>query len=146
MLRLVRSSRFDVLLSIAEGLRRARIGSPEADRTIHAALDRNGKPLPYTQDEASARSALPDGFEHRLIAKRAGQVYAACRRAGLLEGRWHPHYGQWGMTYPLALCGAAMQAHAAAAVATGRERRTLSLPVEHEDSPGNDVQDGTAGL
>lgn len=127
MPRLVSSSRFDVLLSIAEGLRRARVGSPEADKTIHAALDRNGRPLPYTQDEASARSALPDGFEHRLIAKRAGQVYAACRRMGLYEGRWHPHYGQWGMTYPLALCGAAMQAHAAAVITAGGEQHTSSL-------------------
>jgi hypothetical protein len=41
------------------------------------------------------------------------QVYAACRRSGL-DGEWpYPHYGLWGRTLPLAICGAVMRAYAA---------------------------------
>lgn len=100
------------LLRIADRLAQVEAGSVEADQAIHQALGRTGTVLPYTTDEAAARSLLPDGFEWLDPVYSAEAVYAACRRSGTIDGLPHPHHGQWGRTALLAACGAAMRAYA----------------------------------
>jgi hypothetical protein len=99
-------------LAIADRLRRLAAGSAEADSYIHRTLGRAGPPLPYTRDEAAALALLPDGFEADWPTSIAGEVYAAVWRKGLLDGLPYSHHGQCGATRALALCGAAMRAHA----------------------------------
>jgi hypothetical protein len=103
---------FDRLIRIADRLAKVKAGSEVADRTIHGSLGRLGPVLPYTTDEAVARSLLPPGFEWMATIHAAGCVYASCRRAGF-DGEWpHPHHGQWSATLPLAMCGAVLRAWA----------------------------------
>ena len=61
--------------------------------------------LPYTREEAAARTLLPDGFEWMDgPVYSARTVYVACRRSRVGgDGFPHTHYGQWGRTLPLAL-------------------------------------------
>jgi hypothetical protein len=100
---------FDRLIRVASRLGKGLAGSAKADRIIHDALGRAGPVLPYTTDEGTARSLLPPDFEWLAITYAAGCIYAPCRRAGLDGELPHPHYGQWGQTLPLSLCGAAMR-------------------------------------
>jgi hypothetical protein len=67
---------------------------------------------PYTHEVWAARDLLPAGFEWLPSTYSSGAVYAACRRSGTKGGWLHPHYGQWGRTVPLALCGAILRARA----------------------------------
>jgi hypothetical protein len=99
-------------LAIADRLRRLTAGSAEADSYIHRALGRAGPVLPYTSNEAAALALLPPDFEADWPTTGGGEVYAAVWRRGLLDGLPYPHHGQWGATRALALCGAAMRAHA----------------------------------
>jgi hypothetical protein len=108
-----RVTAFERFIRIAERLNQVEAGSPEADRTIHQALDRGGPPVPYTTEEEAARGLLPVGFEWLPNIPGAGTIYAACRRSGMDGDLPHPHHGQWSATLPLAMCGAAMRAHAA---------------------------------
>jgi hypothetical protein len=71
--------------------------------------------MPYTRNEAAARSLLPAGFEWLPFTYSGSTVYAACRRSGMDGEHRHPPHGQWGATLPLAMCGAAMRARAALA-------------------------------
>ena len=105
-------TRYDRLLRIADRLRRLTAGSAAADSYIHRALGRDGPAPPYTSDEAAALALVPVGFEADWPTSIAGEVYAAVWRKGLLDRLPHPHHGQWGTTRALALCGAAMRAHA----------------------------------
>jgi hypothetical protein len=110
----------DRFLAIAGRLRRLTAGSPVADAYIHRALGRDGPAPPYTRSEAAALALLPDGFEADWPTTIAGEVYAAVWRSGIgPDGLPHPHHGQWGATRALALCGAAMRAHACLAKAAG---------------------------
>src|SRR3712207_1647184 len=104
--------RHDRLIRLASRLGQVPIGSSKADRAIHDALDRAGPVLPYTRDEAAARSLLPVGFEWMSNTYTASSVYAPCRRSGLDGGLPYPHHGQWSVTLPLSLCGAALRAWA----------------------------------
>jgi hypothetical protein len=70
------------LLRLADQLGKVTTGSPEADRTIHDALDQTGEPLAYTRDTQAVRTLLPAEFKERPSVGGAGQVYAACRRIG----------------------------------------------------------------
>jgi hypothetical protein len=80
---------------------------------VHAAIGRAGVVLPYTRNEASARGLLPDDFEWMDPTYSGGTVYAACRRSGTgADGFPYLHYGQWGRTLPLAMCGAVVRAYA----------------------------------
>ncbi len=98
------------LFRIADRLGHVPGGSPEADRTIHEALDRLGPVPPYTTDKAAAEQLLPPGFEWRDATYAGARVYASCRWSGM-DGPWHhPHHGQWGPTLPLAMCGAVLRA------------------------------------
>ena len=99
-------------LAIADRLRRLTAGSAMADQFIHETLGQDGAAPPYTSDEAAALALVPVGFEADWPTSIVGEVYAAVWRKGLLDGLPHPHHGQWGATRALALCGAAMRAHA----------------------------------
>ena len=99
------------LLAIADRLRHLEAGSAEADGTIHAALGRAGPALPYTRDETAALALLPDGHEADWPPTGPGSAYCAVWHKGQLD-QLYVHHGQWGATRALALCGAAMRAHA----------------------------------
>jgi hypothetical protein len=103
---------FDRLFRIANRLGQVPAGSLLADLAIHEALGLVGVAMPYTRNEAAARSLLPDGFEWMPSTYSGGTVYAACRRSGMDGEQRHPHYGSWATTLPLAMCGAAMWARA----------------------------------
>ena len=103
-------SLFDRLIRIADRLAKVEAGSAAADQTIHEAAGFTGLVLPYSTNEAAARTLLPPGFEWMPTTYSAGWVYAPCRRSGL-DGEWpYPHHGQWGRSLPLSMCGAAMRA------------------------------------
>src|SRR3954470_5099539 len=103
---------FNRLLRIADQLGQVPAGSLLADLAIHDALGLIGVAMPYTRNEAAARSLLPPGFEWLPSTYSGGAVYAACRRSGQ-DGEWpHPHHGQWGAALPLAMCGAVVRAYA----------------------------------
>ena len=83
------------LIDIADRLGQVEAGSVAADNTIHEALGRDGPVLPYTREEAAARTLLPDGFEWMGPVYSASLVYVACRRSGMGDdGFPHPHHGQ----------------------------------------------------
>jgi hypothetical protein len=105
-------TRHDRLLAIANRLRRLPAGSAETDAFIHDLFGLAGPVLPYTRNETAARLLLPPGFEADWPPTVADEVYAAVWRTGLQNGLLLPHHGQWGPTRALALCGAAMRAHA----------------------------------
>jgi hypothetical protein len=72
------------------------------------------------------------GFEWRDPVYPAGTVYASCQRRGM-DGEWpYPHYGQFGLTLPLALCGATLRARAALtkAEAAMPSRKKKATPTE----------------
>jgi hypothetical protein len=103
---------YNRLIRIASRLGQVPVGSSEADRVIHEALDRLGPAPPYTTTKSAAAELLPPGFEWRQPDYSGGAVYASCRRSGM-EGPWpHPHHGQWSASEPLAMCGAALRAWA----------------------------------
>jgi hypothetical protein len=105
-------TRYDRLIRIADRLARVEVGSAAADTAIHDVLGPTEPALTYTTDEAAARTLLPPGFEWLATTYAAGWVYAPCRRSGL-NGEWpYPHHGQWGLTLPLAMCGAVLRAWA----------------------------------
>jgi hypothetical protein len=103
---------FDRFIRIAERLGEVTAGSLLADLAIHDALGLAGVVIPYTRNEAAARSLLPAGFEWLPPHYSGPVVYAACRWSGMNGERPYPHHGQWGSTLPLAMCGAVMRAHA----------------------------------
>jgi hypothetical protein len=97
-----RQTRHNRLLRIADRLAKVAAGSASADRAIHEAIRQAGPVLPYTTDEAAARTLLPPGFEWMATTYAAGWVYAPCRRSGLQPDRVpYPHHAQWGRTLPL---------------------------------------------
>jgi hypothetical protein len=103
---------FNHLIRIADRLGEVTAGSSAADLTIHLAIEREGHVLSYTSHEGAAWGLLPPSFEWIPSTYAGHRVYAACRRSGL-DGEWpHPHYGQWGRTLPLAMCGAVIRAYA----------------------------------
>lgn len=106
-------STFDRLIRIADRLGKLETGSPVADHFIHDALGRDGPVFAYSSNEAAAGLLLPAGFEWREATYSSGLVYASCRRMGLDDEQPHPHHGQWAKALALAMCGAAMRAHAA---------------------------------
>ncbi|SDB74622.1 hypothetical protein [Belnapia rosea] len=106
-------SRFERLICIANRLAEIKAGSAVADETLHQTIDRSGPVLPYTTDEAAARTLLPPGFEWAPATYMARSVYAMCRRTGrAADGLPHRHIDQWGRTLALSMCGAAMRAWA----------------------------------
>jgi hypothetical protein len=104
--------RFDTLVDIADRLGKETSGSLEMDRVIHAALGLVGPPLLYSREATAARRLFPPDFQEQPPTSAAGQTYACCQRVGLRNGLPYPHHGQCAATYPLALCGAAIRAHA----------------------------------
>ena len=98
---------------ISHRLTQIEAGSDAADQAIHDALGLTGTVRSYTTSEEAARGLLPGGFEWMQPVHSPGKVYAACRRSGSDGDRPHAHFGAWGRTLPLALCGAAMRAHSA---------------------------------
>jgi hypothetical protein len=76
-------------------LAKVEAGNVEADRTIRGVLGRAGPVLPYSSDEAAARTLLPPGFEWLATTYAAGWVYAPCLRSGLSKDRQlHPRHWQ----------------------------------------------------
>ena len=108
------SARYDRLLRIADRLGKASVGSAEADTAIYEALRLTGPVLPYTTDEAAARTLLPPDFEWIDITPAAGWIFAPCRLTGVnTVGMPYPQHGQWGRTMALSRCCSVLQAWAA---------------------------------